>query len=44
VNTGMNNAVFWDVTLCGCCKNWHFGGTYHLKDKNWQARNNASSN
>jgi hypothetical protein len=21
VNTGMNNAVFWDVTLCGCCKN-----------------------
>jgi hypothetical protein len=21
------NAVFWDVTLCGFCSNWHFGGT-----------------
>jgi hypothetical protein len=22
----MKNAVFWDVTPCGCCKNRHFGG------------------
>jgi hypothetical protein len=22
-----SNAVFWDVTLCGSCKNRHFGGT-----------------
>jgi hypothetical protein len=23
----MKNAVFWDVTLCGSCKNRRFGGT-----------------
>jgi hypothetical protein len=23
----MKNAIFWDVTLRGSCKNWHFGGT-----------------
>jgi hypothetical protein len=26
----MQNAVFWDVTLCGSCNNRRFGGTYHL--------------
>jgi hypothetical protein len=26
----MKNAVFLDVTLWGCCKNWRFGETYHL--------------
>jgi hypothetical protein len=25
----MKNAVFWDVTLCGSCKNWRFWGTYY---------------
>jgi hypothetical protein len=24
----MKNGVFWDVTLCGSCKNRHFGGTF----------------
>jgi hypothetical protein len=23
----MKNGIFWDVTPCGSCKNWHFGGT-----------------
>jgi hypothetical protein len=23
----MKNAVFWDVTTCGSCKNRHLGGT-----------------
>jgi hypothetical protein len=23
------NCVFWDVTLCGTCKNQRFGGAYH---------------
>jgi hypothetical protein len=23
----MKNAIFWDVTPCGSCKNRHFGGT-----------------
>jgi hypothetical protein len=23
----LENGVFWDVTLCGCCKNHCFGGT-----------------
>jgi hypothetical protein len=35
----LKNAVFWDVTLCGSCKNWRFGQTYHLHHqgaKNWQ--------
>jgi hypothetical protein len=26
----MMNAVFWDVTPRGSCKNRRFGGTYHL--------------
>jgi hypothetical protein len=26
----MKNAVFWDVTPCGSCKNRHFGGRYCL--------------
>jgi hypothetical protein len=26
----MKNAVFWDVTLCGSCKNRCSGGTYRL--------------
>jgi hypothetical protein len=26
----MKNAVFWDDTQCGSCKNRSFGGTYHL--------------
>jgi hypothetical protein len=25
----MKNAVFWDVTPCGSCKNSRFEGTYH---------------
>jgi hypothetical protein len=24
----MKNAVFWDMTLCGSCKNCSFGGAY----------------
>jgi hypothetical protein len=23
----VKDAVFWDVTPCGSCKNWRFGGT-----------------
>jgi hypothetical protein len=41
------NAVFWDITLCGSCKNRRFGTTYQLyhQDKESQrARNNVSSN
>jgi hypothetical protein len=26
----MKNAVFGDVTPCGSCQNWRFGGTYRL--------------
>jgi hypothetical protein len=26
----MKNAVFWDITPCGSCKNSRFGGTYRL--------------
>jgi hypothetical protein len=26
----MKNAVFWDITPCGSCKNWHFRGMYCL--------------
>jgi hypothetical protein len=26
----MKNAVFWDVTPCGSCKNRRFGGIYRL--------------
>jgi hypothetical protein len=41
----MKNAVFWDVTLCGSCKNRRFGGTYRLHqqgDKNRRASNDGS--
>jgi hypothetical protein len=37
----MENAVFWDVTQCGSCKNRRFGGTHHLHhqgDENRRAR------
>jgi hypothetical protein len=43
----VKNAVFWDVTQCGFCKNRFFGGTYslhHQGDKNYRARNNGGSN
>jgi hypothetical protein len=36
-NYTMKNAVFWEVTLCGSCKNRRFGGTWrlhHQGDKN----------
>jgi hypothetical protein len=36
------NAISWDVTPCGSCKNRHFGGMYHLHhqdDKNRWTRN-----
>jgi hypothetical protein len=26
-DTRLKNGVFWDVTLCGSCKNRRFGGT-----------------
>jgi hypothetical protein len=41
------NAVFWDVTPCGSCKNRHLGGKYglhHQGEINRRARNNVSSN
>jgi hypothetical protein len=28
----MKNAIFWDVMLCGSCKNQRFGGTYGLQN------------
>jgi hypothetical protein len=40
----MENGVFWDVTLCGSCKNRRFGGTqrlHHQGDKNRWTRNNV---
>jgi hypothetical protein len=43
----MKNAVFLNVTPCGCCKNQSFGGTYslhHWGGRNKQAKNNVSSN
>jgi hypothetical protein len=43
----MKNGVFWVVTPCGSCKNWRFGGTWHLLhqgDKNRWTRNNTSCN
>jgi hypothetical protein len=45
--TQLTNAVFWDATPCGSCKNRRFRGTYwrhHQGDKNRQARNNFGSN
>jgi hypothetical protein len=41
----MKNAVFWDVTPCGYCKNGRFGGTYrlhHKGGKNQGVRNNVN--
>jgi hypothetical protein len=41
----MINAVFWDITPCGCCNNRSFGGTYchhHQGDENQGARNYVS--
>jgi hypothetical protein len=35
----MENIVFWDVTLCGSCKNQRFEGTYILHYQ--RARNNV---
>jgi hypothetical protein len=38
----MKNAVFWDVTPCGSCRNGCFGGTYllhHQGGRNQRARN-----
>jgi hypothetical protein len=29
----LKNAVFWNMTPCGCCKNRCFGGTYRLRDQ-----------
>jgi hypothetical protein len=43
----MKNAVFWDVTPCGSCKNRRFGGMclLHLHgDRIQRAINNVSSN
>jgi hypothetical protein len=42
----VKNVIFWDVTLCGSCKNQHFGGMYHLHhpgERNQQTRNNVIS-
>jgi hypothetical protein len=39
----MKNALFWDVTQCGSCKNRHFGEMYsfhHQGGKNLQDMNN----
>jgi hypothetical protein len=41
----MKNAVFWDVTPCGSCKNRHLGGTnrcLHQGEKNKRAKNNLA--
>jgi hypothetical protein len=40
----MKNAVLWDVTLCGLCRNRRFGGTerlHHNANKNRWTRNNV---
>jgi hypothetical protein len=34
----MNNAIFWDVTPCGSCKNQRFGETYRLNHQGKQNR------
>jgi hypothetical protein len=34
----MRNAVFWDVTPCGSCKNRRFGGTYRLHHLGYKKR------
>jgi hypothetical protein len=41
------NAIFWDVTPCGSCKNRRFRGTYrfhHEAGKNQRGKNNVSIN
>jgi hypothetical protein len=43
----MKNAIFWDITPCGSCKNRRFGGMYRLNrqaDKSQRVRKEASSN
>jgi hypothetical protein len=43
----LKNAVFWDVTPSGSCKNQSFGGTlrlYHQGDMRQWTRNNVSRN
>jgi hypothetical protein len=42
----VKNAVFWDVTPCGSCKNERFGGNYHFyhQGKKIQRANNVGSN
>jgi hypothetical protein len=43
----LKNAILWDVTAYGSCKNRCFRGTYclhHQGNKNRRARNNVSSN
>jgi hypothetical protein len=43
----VKNAVFWDMTPCGSCKNRRFGGIYfhyHKGKKNQRATNNVSKN
>jgi hypothetical protein len=40
----MKNGVFFDVTMCGSCKNRRFGGTYrlhHQSGKNQRDMNNV---
>jgi hypothetical protein len=45
----LKNGVFWDITPCGSCKNWRFGGTwrlYHQGDKNrwtWNVSHNQQA-
>jgi hypothetical protein len=39
----MENAVFWDVTPCGSCKNRRFGGTCHHSDGGDTFLRNAGS-
>jgi hypothetical protein len=42
----MRNAVFWDFTPCGSCKNLRFGGKYrvrHQSGRNQRARNVSSN-
>jgi hypothetical protein len=34
----MKNAVFWDVTPCGFCKNRRFGGIYRLHHQGGKKR------
>jgi hypothetical protein len=47
ITVNSKNAVFWDVTSCGSCKNKSLGGMYslhHRGDKNRRAKKNVSSN